>query len=194
MREEKDARGRLISLPARSSESVEIAIISSEVTHQARYPVGSDAGANTVDACSEMFKFCKLCDEKYLQPRKIQCMFDVDSGPIRRSALRIVCEVMDILLGDIAQSGVCHSAAASLTVTLKRHQGVWMLALTERRIAGLRHTATVRRLTLVRSRAQMLGAACRVHETAEGFITALLFDCAAVAEGTNNNPRSTSIH
>jgi hypothetical protein len=194
MREEKDALGRLISLPACSSESVEIAIVSSEVSHQARAPVGFNAGANTVDACSEMFKFCKQCDEKYLQPRKIQCLFDVDSGPIHRGTLRIVCEVMEILLADIAQSGVCHSAAASLTVTLKRHHGVWMLALTERRIAALRHTARVRRLTLVRSRAQMLGATCRVHETAEGFITALLFDCAAVAGGANNNPRSTAIH
>ena len=194
MREEKDAPGRLISVPARSSEGVEIAIFASEITHQARAPVGSGAAAHTVDACSEMFKFCKQCDEKYLQPRKIQCLFDVDSGPIHRGPLRIVCEVMEILLADIAQSGVCHSAAASLTVTLKRHQGVWMLALTERRIAALRQTATVRRLTLVRSRAQMLGAACRVHETADGFITALLFDCAAVAGGDSKNPRSTAIH
>ena len=65
MREEKDAPGRLISVPARSSEGVEIAIFASEITHQARAPVGSDAAAHTVDACSEMFKFCKqfrLCD------------------------------------------------------------------------------------------------------------------------------------
>lgn len=194
MREEKDAPVRLISLPVRTSARPEIAIVSNEVTRQAPDPVGSKAGANTVDACSEMFKFCKHCDEKYLRPRKILCLFDVDSGPIHRSALRIVCEVMEILLADIAEGGVCHSAAASLTVTLKRRQGVWVLALTERRIAALRHSATVRRLTLVRSRAQMLGAACRVHETAEGFITALLFDCAAVARGANNSPRSTAIH
>lgn len=192
MRHQKDAISKLIPLPGQVSESTGIAIVASEITQDAlQIPIETYADLDTVDACSEMFKFCKQCDEKYLQPRNIQCLFDVDNGQINRAALRIVCEVVEILLADIAQSGVCHSGAASLTVTLKRQQSVWILALTERRIEALRQTATVRRLSLIRDRTQMLGAACRVHETAEGFITALMFDCATVAAGWDTNTPST---
>src|SRR4051812_35796623 len=99
-------------------------------TETLHIPLGTEACVDTLDACSVMFKFCKQCDQKHLQPRKIQCLFDVDSGPMHRGALGIVCEVVEILLADIAQSGVCHSGTASLTVTLKRQQGVWILAIT----------------------------------------------------------------
>lgn len=192
MRQEKTTPGRLVPL---ASHAPVITVASSEITAEVLHtPIRPDASADTVDACSEMFKFCKQCDEKYLQTRKIQCLFDVDGGPIHRTALRIVCEVVETLLADIAQSGVCHSGAASLTVTLKRQQGVWILALTERRIAALRQSATVRRLSLVRGRAQLLGAACRVHETSEGFITALMFDCGVVPAGANARGPSTALH
>ena len=137
----------------------------------------------TVDVCAQLFRFCKECDEKYLQPRRIQCLFDVDSGVMHPAPLQIVREIIETLLADIAGAGVCQNSAASLTVTLRRQHGVWILALTERHIARLRQTATVRRLSLVRRRAQLIGAACRVHETADGFITALMFDCESVSTG-----------
>ncbi|MCC6913426.1 MAG: hypothetical protein IT566_06965 [Rhodospirillaceae bacterium] len=149
---------------------------------------------DTVDVCAEMFKFCKQCDEKYLRPRKIQCLFDVDSGAMNRGALQLVCEVIETLLADISQSGVCHASAASLTVTLRRRHGVWILAVTERHITSLRRTATVRRLSLVRRRARLLGAACRVHETNEGFITALMFDSTAATSGWRRQPSSEALH
>jgi hypothetical protein len=141
-----------------------------------------------------MFKFCKQCDEKYLHPRKIQCLFDVDSGSMHRGAVQIVCEVIESLLADISQNGVCHANGASLTVTLRKQHGVWILAVTERHIASLRPTATVRRLSLVRRRAQLLGAACRVHETNEGFITALMFDTTAVTSGWRGGASSATVH
>jgi hypothetical protein len=148
---------------------------------------------DTVDVCAQLFRFCKECDEKYLQPRRIQCLFDVDSGAMHPAPLRLVRDIIETLLADIAGNGVCQNSAASLTVTLRRQHGVWILALTERHIASLRRTATVRRLSLVRHRAQLLGAACRVHETGEGFITALMFDCESVSTGWQASG-STLIH
>jgi hypothetical protein len=164
-----------------------------DARHESAKIVRASPPAGTVDVCAEMFKFCKQCDEKYLHPRKIQCLFDVDSGAMHPAALNLVCEVIETLLADIAQAGVCHSKGASWTLTLRRQHGVWILALTERRIASLRQTATVRRLSLVRRHAQLLGAACRVHETSEGVITALMFDCAAVTTGWSSGT-SSAIH
>ncbi len=154
----------------------------------------STLSRDTTDVCAEMFKFCKQCDEKYLHPRKIQCLFDVDSGVMHRGALQVVCQVIETLLADISQNGVCHANGASLTVTLRRQHGVWILAVTERHIASLRQAATVRRLSLVRRRAQLLGAACRVHQTNEGFITALMFDSTAVTSGWRDCPPSETVH
>lgn len=133
-----------------------------------------------LDVCAAMFKFCKQCDETYLRPRGIQCLFDVDSGRMHRGAVKVVCDIVDALLADIASAGVAHTKGASLTVTLRRQHGVWLLALTETRICSMRPAGTIRRLSLVRQRAQLLGAACRVHETADGSITALIFDGADV--------------
>jgi hypothetical protein len=153
-----------------------------------------NAPADLADVCAEMFKFCKQCDEKYLQARKIQCLFDVDSGVIHRAALQLVCEAIETLIADIADAGVRHAEGASLTVTLRRQHGVWILALTERRLTALRGAATARRLSLVRRHARLLGAACRVHETADGFITALMFDCTAVASEWRSSATSVAIH
>ncbi|MGE4062949.1 MAG: hypothetical protein AB7E79_06235 [Rhodospirillaceae bacterium] len=180
MRHEKNISNALMPLAQTHPPLVE----HGDFTSEADLPVvRGPAPSDTVDVCAQLFKFCKQCDEKYLRPRKIQCLFDVDSGAMHRAALQLVCEVIETLLIDIADHGTCHSNGASLTVTLRRQHGVWILAVTERRISALRHTATVRRLSLVRRRAQLLGAACRVHQTNEGFITALMFDCAAVASG-----------
>ncbi len=160
--------------------------------------VGANApmhgASDTADTCAEMFKFCKQCDEKYLHPRKIQCLFDVDSGAMNRAALRLVREIIESLLADISRNGVCHANGASLTVTLRRRHRAWILAVTERRIASLRRTATARRLSLVRRHAQLLGAACRVHETNEGFITALMFDGTAAASDRRGGYSSETVH
>lgn len=172
-----------------------IRVVSHDLTHARIEQIARGrAPAEMTDVCAQMFKFCKQCDEKYLQPRKIQCLFDVDSGVMHRAALHIVCEMVETLLADIAQNGVCHTAGASLTVTLRRQHGVWILALTERRIASMRQTAAVRRLSLVRRRAQLLGAACRVHETNEGYITAVMFDCAAAASEWRSTGTSSAVH
>jgi hypothetical protein len=190
MRHEKTFPNALTPLPQRHSVP-ETLVVENDTAQEVSTPLArSQAALETVDVCAEMFKFCKQCDEKYLHPRRIQCLFDVDSGGMHRAALQIVCEVIETLLADISNSGVCHSSGASLTVTLRRQHGVWILALTERRITALRQTATVRRLSLVRRRAQLLGAACRVHETNEGFITALMFDCTAVS----SDWRAEAIH
>lgn len=171
------------------------AIAVSDITYVGvNAPAQSREAPDTIDVCAEMFKFCRQCDEKYLRPRKIQCLFDVDGGAMHRAALRIVCEIIETLLVDISHNGVCHTNGASLTVTLRRQHGVWILALTERGIASLRQTATVRRLSLVRSRARMLGAACRVHETGEGFITALMFDSTAVTTAWRAGDSSSTLH
>lgn len=191
MRHQKGAPTKLIGRAVASAASNAIVVRQHPGLH---VPLRAHTDADTVDACSEMFKFCKLCDEKYLQARKIQCLFDVDGGPIPRAALGIVCEIIETLLADIAQNGVCHSGRASLTVTLKCQQGVWILALTERRIAALRQTATARRLSLIRGSAQRLGAACRIHETSEGFITALMFDGTAAWTGWSSKAPSSTIH
>jgi hypothetical protein len=190
MNQNKNFSGALVPFAQQSSASLPGVNDSARESVKLARVVASD----TTDVCAEMFKFCKQCDEKYLQARKIQCLFDVDGGRMHRAALRIVCEVIETLLADIADGGVCHSAGASLTVTLRRQHGVWILALTERRITGLRRTATVRRLSLVRRHAQLLGAACRVHETADGFITALMFDCATVTSEWRSSATSTAIH
>jgi len=176
MNKEKNFSSSLIPLGA----GVPIPGITSRAPERRR---ARGAGADTVDVCAQLFRFCKECDEKYLQPRRIQCLFDVDSGVMHPAPLQIVREIIETLLADIAGAVVCQNSAASLTVTLRRQHGVWILALTERHIARLRQTATVRRLSLVRRRAQLLGAACRVHETADGFITALMFDCDSVSSG-----------
>lgn len=192
MRHEKNLLSTLIPQP-HSHLSAHMA--PSEITHAGVNTLTrSSVTLDTVDVCAEMFRFCKQLDEKYLHPRRIQCLFDVDSGAMHRGALKIVCEVIETLLTDIAQSGVCHTHGASLTVTLRRQHGVWILALTERRIAALRQAATVRRLSLVRRRAQLLGAACRVHETSEGCITALMFDSDAVAAGWRNVDTASTVH
>lgn len=169
-------------------------LVESAVRHQSAALARSSERGETVDVCAEMFRFCKQCDEKYLQPHNIECLFDVDSGAMHPAALQIVCEVIDTLLADIPQGGVSHSGGASLTVTLRRQHGVWILALTERRIASQRQAAAARRLSLVRRRAQLLGAACRVHETADGFITALMFDCARVASEWRASASFPAIH
>ena len=192
MRHEKNLPATLIPQP---NPHLGATTAPSKITHAGLNALTrSSVALDTIDVCAEMFRFCKQLDERYLHPRKIQCLFDVDSGAMHREALKIVCEVIETLLTDIAQSGVCHARGASLTVTLRRQHGVWILALTERRIAALRQTATVRRLSLVRRRAQLLGAACRVHETSEGFITALMFDCDAVSSGWRNVETSSTIH
>lgn len=186
-------------IPASRTSVPGVRTDATDIAYAPHEPITRGApSSDMTDVCAQMFKFCKQCDEKYLQPRKIQCLFDVDSGMMHRAALQIVSDAIETLLADIAQSGICQTAGASLTVTLRKQHGVWILALTERRIASLRQTATVRRLSLVRRHAQRLGAACRVHETNEGFITALMFDCAAVASewrapGTAIGP-STAIH
>lgn len=149
------------------------------VSNDSAQPLRTPPRADTVDACAEMFKFCKQCDERYLQPHKIQCLFDVDSGAMERSAVTLVCEIIEILLADIAQQSLSLTRGGSLTVTLKRQQTIWILALTERHIERARQMATMRRVSLVQRHAQALGAACRVHETGEGTITALMFDSAA---------------
>lgn len=177
------------------SAQLPVRITEGHITHSGVNALTQNALAlDTVDVCAEMFRFCKQCDEKYLHPRKIQCLFDVDSGAMHRGAVQIVCEVIESLLADISQNGVCHANGASLTVTLRKQHGVWILAVTERHIASLRQTATVRRLSLVRRRAQLLGAACRVHETNEGFITALMFDSTAVTSGWRGGHSSETIH
>src|SRR5690606_21223055 len=108
-------------------------------------PADASPGArDTVDACAELFRFCKQCDEKYLHQRGVQCFFDVDSGAMHRKSLGIVCEVIETLLAEISHKGVNHAKGASLTVTLRRRRGVWIFALTEQRIANLRQAATAR--------------------------------------------------
>jgi hypothetical protein len=191
MRHEKNLPSALTPLDQRSAAGQ---AVTRGISHENALLARANTPAETADVCAELFKFCKQCDEKYLQPRRIQCLFDVDGGAMHRAALQIVCEVIETLLADIAESGVCHSKGASLTVTLRRQHGVWILALTERRIESLRQTATVRRLSLVRRRAQLLGAACRVHETNEGLITALMFDCAAVTSGWGTSAKSAAVH
>ena len=178
-------------IPSPSTGSGTSAVVHDDIIRTARRTPSQD----TVDACAEMFRFCKQCDEKYLQPRNIQCLFDVDSGALHRTAARVIREIIDLLLADIARHGVCQASGASLTVTLKRQHGIWILAVTERCIESLRRTTAVRRLSLVRRRAQLLGAACRVHETGEGFITALMFDSAAGADDRADiAPSSAAVH
>lgn len=112
MRQERSARDRpLVPVPSKPVDL--LAPVASDRTYdQQNARFRAAAGIDAVDACSEMFKFCKQCDEKYLQPCNIQCLFDVDSGFMHRGALSVVCDVVDVLLAEIAQSGVCHSGGA----------------------------------------------------------------------------------
>lgn len=165
-------------------------VTAGDITPAGPNPVAGEC----VDVCAEMFSFCKRCDEKYLRPREIQCLFDVDSGAMHRATLQIVCGVVEALLADLSHNGICHASGSSLTVTLRRQHGVWILALTERHIASLRPTAAARRLSLIRPRARLLGAACRVHETREGFITALMFTSTAVSSERRGGSASVTVH
>jgi len=192
MRHEKNLPASLV--PVDQQPAASAALVAHVVTHAGLEPVPGAARAKPGDVCAELFKFCKQCDEKYLHPRKIQCLFDVDGGTMNRAALRIVCGVIETLLEDISEGGARHFRGASLTVTLRRHYGVWILALTERRIAPLHKAAAVRRRSLVQRHAQLLGAACRVQATAEGFITALMFDCAVFASEWRGSENPSAIH
>lgn len=133
----------------------------------------------TADVCRTLFKFCRDCNERYLEPRKIQCLFDVAGGWMAQSTLRAVCEMIETLMADIAVQTTARAAGGSVTITLRRQHGAWIFAAIERQIPAERTAA--RRLALVRRVARKIDAACRIEETADGCITALIFDAGTVA-------------
>jgi hypothetical protein len=44
-----------------------------------------------VDVCAELFKFCKACEERFLETCGISCLFDVDSGAMPRATFQTLC-------------------------------------------------------------------------------------------------------
>jgi len=133
------------------------------------------SGPTTVDACSKLFDVCRSCEQNYLKSLGVACYFDVDGGVMPQATFNVVSAIIETLVEDISNNWGGRSRGATLTLTLRRKDTVWIMAVAEKRISSVRSNVAARRASLVRGLVQSIGGTCRTQETDEGLITAFVF-------------------
>lgn len=148
-----------------------------------------------LDMCAYIFGVCKRCQTEHLNWRRINCLFDVDSGLVPADVLSCVGEIVEALISDIAHNQVARSPGAMINITL-RHKGPdWILAVSEN-VNGYTHPGTAnRRLAIIRGLAQRIDGDCSVQMRSQGSLTAVMFQVPMIdTAGVEITQGTTPLH